>query len=246
MRPMRSGWGGFGGSAGLSSTAARLALGIVAGSILFGFAARSGFGERLLLVPGLVVGQLHVWQFLTYAFIATDPFGVLISALVIWSLGGALERSWGSRRTLTFGLGITAAAGALTVLLALVYRPLLAQPFAGATVLLTVLWVAFGLAWGRGQTNFWGIPMTGNTLALIGVGFVVLNAAFAGWQHVVPSAFAIALTWGYMRVGSPRMLWLRFQSWRLQRQLKGPRRSRNHLRVAGDREEEPPRDRYLN
>jgi membrane associated rhomboid family serine protease len=248
MRPMRSGWGGFGRPGNpLESAAAKLALAVVVGSLLFAVTARGGGpGLSLLLVPGAVLPGLALWQLLTYAFIATDTFSVFISALMIWQLGGALEQSWGSRRTLVFALGVTVGAAALTVLAGLVVPGLRDHPYPGAMVLTSVLWVAFGLSWGRGQANFWGIPVTGNTLALIGVGFVVLNAAFAGPESVVPSAFGVALTWVSLRLGSPRMLWLRLQSWRLQRQLRGSQRRRNHLRVVGGRDEERPRDRYLN
>ncbi len=41
------------------------------------------------------------------------------------------------------------------------------------------LWVAYGLSFGRRQTNFWGLPVSGNVFALIGVGFVFLNGAFS-------------------------------------------------------------------
>src|SRR5690606_21743219 len=139
--------------------------------------------------------------------------------------------------------------GILTVLLALVLPGLRAFNFGGAPVLLTVLWVAFGWSWGRGQTGFWGLPMTGNQLALLGIGFVLLRAVFESWLMVVPELFGILVTFVAIRMGhrlpafsSPRIWWLRFQHRRLERQLKG--RSR-HLRVVS-RDDDPPRRDYLN
>ena len=38
--------------------------------------------------------------------------------------------------------------------------------FLGATVMTTGIWIAYGLSIGRGQSNFWGMPITGNVLAL--------------------------------------------------------------------------------
>lgn len=246
MRPMRSSWGGFGGPVGLESVGARLALGIVVGSVLVGLLPGQ-LGIYLLLTPGLVLSPTPaLWQFLTYAFVAQGTLGVIFGALIAWQLGGALAQTWGSRRTLLFALGTTAAAGVLTVLLSLVVPVLRGMSYPGATVLTSVLWVAFGLSWGRGQTGFWGLPVTGNTLALIGVGIVFLDGIFSGWPVVVPSAFGIALTWAYLRLGSPRMAWLRLRSWQLERQLRGGSRRRNHLRVVGRDDEERPRDRYLN
>jgi hypothetical protein len=105
------------------------------------------------------------------------------------------------------------------------------------------LWVASGLVIGRGQTNFWGIPLTGNTFALIGVGFVVLTAAFSSVFAVIPEALALGLTWAYVRGASPRLVLLKLQSWRFQRQLKA--RSR-HLKVVGkDRNTPKDSDRFL-
>jgi hypothetical protein len=100
--------------------------------------------------------------------------------------------------------------------------------------------VSYGLYIGRGQANFWGIPVTGNVLALIGAGFVVINALTSHWILMVPEFFALGIAFVYMRGGSPRQLWLRLQHARLQRQLRG--RSK-HLRVISS---ERPDDRFLN
>ena len=107
----------------------------------------------------------------------------------------------------------------------------------------SALWVAYGLSFAGAEVNFWGIPLTGNSFALVGVGFVVLQAAFSSWVSVVPDAFALALTFGYMRGGSPHVLVLRFQHWRLQRQLKG--RAKHLKLVAKDRNMPRDSDRFL-
>jgi hypothetical protein len=112
--------------------------------------------------------------------------------------------------------------------------------YPGGYVMSTIAWVCYGLYIGRGQANFWGIPVTGNVLALIGVGFVVINALTSHWSVMVPEFFALGIAFVYMRGGSPRQLWLRLQHARLQRQLRG--RSK-HLRVISS---ERPDDRFLN
>lgn len=106
------------------------------------------------------------------------------------------------------------------------------------------LWVAYGLHIGRGPANFWGVPTTGNVLALIGVGFVFLNAAFAGLSTVIPSAFALLFTFLYTRGFRPSELWTRFRSWQLQRELN--KRSA-HLRSidGGQRNVGRDSDKYL-
>ena len=145
----------------------------------------------------------YVWQPLSYAFVEGSPMGVIFGALILWQLGGALEQTWGTRRMVAFAVGTTVLAGAITVLLALVVRALLGIPFTGGWVMGTSLWVAYGLSFGRRQTNFWGLPVSGNVFALIGVGFVFLNGAFSSFLLVIPEAVALLLTWAYLRLGGP-------------------------------------------
>jgi len=241
MPPVRFSGGSGIGLPDLRSVSAKLAAGLVAGSVLQALTRTS----YLMLVPDHVVSLPvpMVWQLVTYAFIAVDPLSVIFGALVMVSVGGPLEAAWGSRRLLQFALGVTALSGAITVLVFIPFEGARNAAFPGAWVMGTAMWVAFGLYVGRGQTGFWGIPCTGHTLALIGAGFVVLNALMTGVLRMLPELLALALTLAYMRGASPRRLWLRAQSWRLQR--KASARSRR-LRVI-DSERNMPRDsdRYL-
>ncbi|XXF76723.1 DUF1751 domain-containing protein [Myxococcaceae bacterium GXIMD 01537] len=242
MRPMRMrGSGGGGGGFGLptlESASSKLALGLVAGSVLF-LLTKNGTGGLLLLLPQSVFGSFLLWQPFTYGFIQPSALGIIFGALIIWSIGGWLEMTWGSRRMLMVSVGTTVLAGFLTVLLS--YVVALPPLFAGGTVLTTVLWVAYGLSIGRGQTNFWGFPLSGNALAGIGAGFVLLEALTSSWRNSVPELFGLILIFAYVKGASPRRLWLHFQHWRLQRQLRS--RSK-HLHVVG--KERPDSDRYLN
>lgn len=237
MRPMRSSGGGGGfGFAGVESMAARLAIGLLVGSVLSLLAGR--MGALLLLHPGAVFPGFMLWQPFTYGFVERDVFGILFAAFLLYSIGGGLEMSWGSRRLLWVLWGGTVLAGLLTTLLGL----LVPLPFyyTGGWVMGTIAWVAYGLSIGRGQANFWGVPVTGNVLAAIGAGFVLLRALTSSWGAQLPELFGLGISYLYVRGGSPRNLWLRFQHWRLQRQLRG--RSR-HLRVIS---EDRPSDKYLN
>jgi membrane associated rhomboid family serine protease len=211
------------------TAAAKLALGIVVMSVLYALTADS-VGAHLVLTPARVFQDFEVWQVATYSLIADSPMGVIFGALIAWQMGGALEMTWGSRRTLLFALGVTVAAGALTVALALLPTPLANIRFPGAYVLTGSLWVAYGLSFGTRQTNFWGVPVTGNVFALLGVGFMFLQGAFSSFWLVVPEALALGLTFLYVRGHGPSMLWTRFSSWRLRNQLKA--RSK-HLKVLG-------------
>jgi len=226
----------------MRSAAVRLAVALVVGSVLYAL-FRQGYGAALLLTPALVVGRLWVWQLLTYAFIETTPMGVIFAGLVLWQVGGSLEQTWGSRRMVSFAVGSTVIAGLLTVLASLVVGPLGPVSFGGGWVMGIALWVAFGLSLGGAGANFWGLPVSGNVLALIGVGFVFMEGAFYGWLLVVPSGFGLLLAAGYVRLGGPELWWLRIQSWRLHRQLRG--RSKHLKVVAPDRNTPGDSDRYL-
>jgi membrane associated rhomboid family serine protease len=221
----------------------KLALGLVAGSVMF-LLTRNAQGALLLLRPGSLGSFL--WQPFTYAFIEVSPLGIIFGAIIIWSIGGYLESIWGSRRLLLYALGSTAVAGLLTNLVGLMIPLLREVPYTGGTVMTTLLWVAYGLTIGRGQTNFWGIPLSGNALAGIGAGFVVLSVLTTGGGPLggllvnLPDVFALFLAFAYVRGMSPKRLWLQLQHWRLQRQLRG--RARNLRVVSTERRD----DHYLN
>ena len=243
MRPMRSfGGGGGSGLPSLETMASKLAVALVAGSVLYHL-TKGGQGALLLLWPDFVLGRLFLWQPLTYAFTESSPLGIIFGAIITWSIGGYLESIWGGRRLLLVAVGITALAGFITVLLAMLVPGATAQAYTGGNVMTSVLWVAYGLSIGQGQTNFWGIPLSGNALAGVGAGFVVLMAIIGPWQAQVPDLLALGMVFAYVRGANPRRLLLHFQHWRLQRQLRD--RSK-HLRVVPKNQSRPDRDQFLN
>lgn len=225
----------------IQSLPGAMAIALIAVSVLV--AIVKPLAPYLLLVPQAVV-QGFVWQLLTYVLVEMSPAGVIFGALILWNIGGFVEETWGRRRFLWFCLGVTTLAGASTVLLWLLLPSLVNGMYPGGMVLTGSLWVAYGLQIGARQTNFWGIPLTGNLLALIGVGFVFLTAAFNGFATVVPEGFALLFTFLYMRGARPSVLWLRFRSWQLDRDLK---KRASHLKGidGGRRNVGHDSDKYL-
>lgn len=221
------------------SLSAKLAIALIAGSVVTFLAP-----GLLVLIPDLVLGRGTIWQLISYSFVAGDPLGVIFGALVVWSIGSALEATWGPRRLLSVVLGCSVLAAVLTVLTAIPVASIRLFPFYGAWVMGSVIWVGYGLSFGRAQTNFWGIPVSGNLLALIGVGFVLLQALYIhDVRPLLPELYGIALVAAYLKLGSPRAWLLRFQSWRFQRQF---RIRSKHLRViTKDRNTSRDSDRYL-
>lgn len=226
----------------LNSAAAKLTAAFIVCSIL-GYLIERNTSVRLGLVPAEVLTDLTLWQLVTYIPLDYSPMGIIFGALVIWQMGGYLEAAWGTKRLLTVTLTVVFLAGILTVLLSLALRSLRMVELQGGWALAGSIWVLYGLWLGRGQSNFWGIPVTGDVLALIGAGFVLLVAIFGAWQAVVPEALALGCSWFYMRVGTPRGLWLKAQSWRLERQVKS--RSRKLRMITGERNMRSDSDRYL-
>ncbi len=227
------------------TAATKLAVAIIGASVITALAKQygGGFGLHFLLTPAYVLGRLELWQPFTYSLIADDPLSVIFGAMIVWSIGGALEQSWGSKRMLSFSFGVTITAGILTVLLGLLFARVGLSTYSGARVITGSLWVAYGLSYGSRQTNFWGMPVSGNVFALIGAGFVLLSGIFAGPVVVVPELIGLGLTFLFVRGYSPSLLWTRFTSWRLRHQLKS--RSK-HLKVIGrDRNMGSGSDDYL-
>ncbi len=205
--------------------------------------AKQVLAPYLVLLPAAVLSGF-VWQPLTYAFIETSPTGVIFGALILWSIGGALESDWGRRRFFAFAVLTPAIAGVLLVLASLVLAPLRGAVFVGGTAMTSACWVAYGLRVGPSQTNFWGMPVTGNVLALIGVGFVFLEGAFGSWIGVLPAVLALVLTFFHVQWRLPGAFFERFGSWRLRRQLN--RRSAQLKVVSGGQRNMPSdSDKYL-
>jgi membrane associated rhomboid family serine protease len=224
------------------TAATKLAIAGIIGSVAFAL-GKDSLGAFLPLTPDALFSRWALWQPLSYGFVGRGPLDVIFGAIIIWSIGSALEATWGGRKLVAFALGSTVLAGVLTLPLALASSRISGLPFFGLAVMATNIWVAYGLSYGSAQTNFWGMPVSGYTFALIGAGFVFLNGAYSSWLMVIPDVLGVLLTLFYIKVGSPRLLWLRFSSWRLHQQLKG--RSKRLRVVGGDRNIGGGSDGYL-
>ncbi|MQA31316.1 MAG: rhomboid family intramembrane serine protease [Luteitalea sp.] len=73
------------------------------------------------LMPAAVLGDLHLWQVVTYMFLHGGVFHLLFNMLALWMFGTELERIWGTRYFLKFYFVTGIGAAALTVVFA--YTP---------------------------------------------------------------------------------------------------------------------------
>ena len=218
---------------------------MIAISIIHGFLGSAA----LLLIPYLTIHNLELWRPFTALLVAVNPLEIIFGALIIYSIGGALEQGWGKRRFLMVALGIPLLAE-LAALVTCLLLPVSSQlAYHGVSIIISTIWIAYGLrASFSGQIlNFWGSPLRGETFALIGLGFVVLNAIFVGAMVVLPDLFAAAFTYLYMyRRGGinlaevRRRVELAYYNWKLKRLKK-----KSGLRVVkGSRDEDDSKPRY--
>jgi membrane associated rhomboid family serine protease len=75
---------------------------------------------RLGLRPADVLGQLQIWQPITYMFLHAGFFHILFNMLTLWMFGVELERMWGSRFFTKFYFVSGIGAAATTLLLSFV------------------------------------------------------------------------------------------------------------------------------
>jgi membrane associated rhomboid family serine protease len=207
------------------NSAHQLAVALIAVSVVHGLLGTAA----LLFIPAATLNHFELWRPLTALLVALNPLEIIFGALIIYSIGGALEQSWGKRRFLSVALGIPFLAE-LATLATYVVLPLNGMvAYHGASMIISTIWIAYGLraAFARQLLNFWGAPLRGETFALIGLGFVVLNGVFAGITVVLPDLFAAGFTYIYMyRRGSLRFSELRrkielaYYNWKLQRLKK--------------------------
>jgi membrane associated rhomboid family serine protease len=227
------------------NAAHKLAIAMIAMSVVNGLLG----GLLLLFIPIAVISHLEVWRPFTSLLVAVHPMEIIFGALIIYSIGGSLEDSWGRKRFLRVALGIPFIAELFTLAFYLAFPTSYPVPYHGASTMISTIWIAYGLraAFSRQLLNFWGSPLKGETFALIGLGFVVLSAVFSGVLVVLPDLIAAGVTYLYMYnrgllnfAETRRRVELAYYNWKLKR-LKG----KSGLRVVkGSKDDSDPSTRY--
>ncbi len=70
--------------------------------------------ETFGLVPAAVVGELRLWQFVTYLFLHGGFWHILMNMFALWMFGVSLERQWGYDAFMRFYFTVGVAAGVAT------------------------------------------------------------------------------------------------------------------------------------
>jgi membrane associated rhomboid family serine protease len=209
-----------------------IAIAMILVSVLQGLLGHSG-SNWLLFSPTRTLFGLELWRPFTSLLVAISPPEIIFGTLIIYSIGGMLERRWNRKRFLAVSLGIPLIAQVVVLILTLITPSTFAGAlYPGARQVITTLWIIYGLVahFSYERLNFWGTPITGKTFALIGLGFVVLSAVFSGVLPVLPELLTAALCYMYMyrnrALRWKNQLTLRYYDWKLKK-LKG----RTNLRV---------------
>jgi membrane associated rhomboid family serine protease len=223
--PSRGGWGG-GQSLGLPAvTPVNKGLMIACG-VVWGFQLILGpvldwvdLQRYLGLIPVDVV-RGYVWQLVTYSFLHSpvNYSHILFNMLMMWMIGGDLERHWGGRKYLIYWLVCAVGAGAC-VTLAGAFRGV-AIPTIGASGAIYGLLLAYGTIFAERRFLFMLLfPIKARTLAwiLFGIAFISnLTSQGDGVSHVAHLG-GMVVGWLYLkrawRLGD---LW-RELIWRIRR-----------------------------
>jgi membrane associated rhomboid family serine protease len=196
---------------------------------------RADLSRLFGIVPPLVV-RGFVWQPFTYMFLHSPVqiSHLLLNLLILWMVGGDLERHWGGRRYLAYYLVCGAGAGVFVTVAG--YLSGTSVPTIGASGAIYGLLLAYGIIFSERTILFMLIfPMRARTLSwvLFAVAFVsAWGQSASGVSHI---AHLGGMVVGYLylkRVWRVRDLY-RDIRWRIRRR---------RFRVA------PPddRDRWVN
>lgn len=142
---------------------------------------------------------LQPWTWFTYPFLEMPSFWILLTLYVLYSMGGMLERSWGSLNFAVLFFAFT-AIGALAFVIPYYLLGKMVV-LAGLTIPLTALVSAWAALDPELEVGFWGVPVKAKFLAAAWVG---LNYFSFGINHNDPvlalfTLAAPAAAWFYVR-----------------------------------------------
>lgn len=195
-----------------------------------------GLAQELVIWLGWLITpawlhELRFWQMITYPLIHGDPISLLFDGLVIFFLGGSLERAWGTARFIAFFFLSGIVAGFTVLLLTFLIPSVVpAGFFLGQTVHFVSLGVAFGAINPYARIYiYFVLPIEGRWLGVISA---VLELFFNAHAYGGPIGAVIAIgvtglfSWYYTR-GLPSFprgggpgLKDRFERWQQRQRMR--------------------------
>jgi membrane associated rhomboid family serine protease len=207
------------------------------------FLEKPYLSEFLGLAPYDVVKRFFIWQPVTYLFIhSSNPMPIIFNLLLLWMMGGQLEKLWGTK---FFGLfyfvsGVGAALlysfGAVIYAVLTGHASFLIEPVTGASPALFGLLVAYGVLFGEQTVLFmFFFPMKAKyfvaILAGIQVVLVLNNGPVQGKVTILTQVCGLIVGYIFLKI------WPRIQSgWGGGRGQGGGRRNKK-LRLVVNNED---------
>jgi membrane associated rhomboid family serine protease len=177
------------------------------------------------LKPAAVYGQLHVWQLATYMFLHAGLFHILFNMLALWMFGGELERLWGTRYFLKFYFVTGIGAGALTVVVSLLWlEQLQYATIIGASGAIYGLLLAYALYFPNRTIYYIVFPIQAKYFVMI-VGAIAFYSSMTESGGVANVTHLGGLLVGYLFLKGARLhpwseVKYRYLKWRINRVRK--------------------------
>ena len=176
----------------------------------------------------------HLYQILTYPFMATGLFEVIFDCLILWFIGGELELLWGQKRYVKFLFCSTFCGGLLFLMISSL---LSAWTFlSGPGGMCYALLLAYGILFPDRSLLLYFFPVKAKWFCLILIGMLTYQGIFTpgaagAWGHLG----AMASGFGFMIFASRNSLSLpKFGQ-------KKRSKSKAKLRIVKDDDEEGPK-----
>ena len=181
---------------------------------------------RFGLRPADVVGELAVWQLVTYMFLHGGFFHILFNMLTLWMFGVELERMWGTKYFTQYYFVTGIGAGLTQVILGVLpfafadqfYNPITI----GASGAVYGLLLAYAMYFPhRPIYMYFVFPVPARIFVTI-LGAIALLSATSGGGGVAHTAHLGGIAAGYLYLKSGRVhpiseLKYRFLKWRINR-----------------------------
>ncbi len=199
--------------------------GLLVGISVFGafFGRRYGLGSELLLFSSEAVLRGELWRLVTYAFVKSQTFSLMISAVVLFMFGRWYENSWGSRDYLRFFLAST--IGAATLAIPLTWLLNAVMPFTdtgmaeGPDAAIDAMMVALALSAPNSNVMFgFVLPVPARSIIFILLGIDIVGGVMSGAANL--SVTLGGMIMGYFLVTGnwrPKTLLGKLQARRMQR-----------------------------
>lgn len=198
---------------------------------VFAHGLAGGLQALLALDPGLVIHRGWIWQLATYCLVHGGVISTLFELLSIWSLGGFLETSYGSKWLFEIFSVSVIGAGISAVILSIVVPPIM--PLFSCWGGIFGLMIVWGVKFGEMETMLFPLPVMIKAKYIVWIwmllaaaylfsamrlfAFAELAGALFGWLYL-----RFAPRRGFAFAGSESMFGLRnrYYRWKRRRAAK--------------------------